>query len=715
MLVLGMISGTSADGIDVVIVEITGAPPALQWHLIKHYHTEFTPELRAEILACVRPEHGTVDRLCALNFRLGEAFARAALDAIAAAGLQAEQVDLIGSHGQTLWHIPTGSDASTLQLGEAAIIAERTGITTISNFRTRDMAAGGQGAPLVPYLDVLLFTHPTLTRAAQNIGGIGNVTYLPPRDSSHAPLAFDTGPGNMLIDDAAQRATNGAWSFDRDGTLAAHGRVDETLLHELLQEPYLHASPPKTTGRELFGAQFSARVWERARARGLGDYDIVATLTAFTAHSIARAYRDFLPTFPDEVIVSGGGARNTTLMQMLRELLAPARVMPIDEFGIPSEAKEALAFAVLAYETYHHRPSNLPAATGARRAVVLGSITPGRLMTDDRRPISVNGQWSSVSGQWSETNDSATLTEATNAATVDIDTLPTLEMVQRINAEDQRVALAVAAELPAIARAIDAIAERMQRGGRLIYIGAGTSGRLGVLDAAECPPTFSTSPDQVIGLIAGGERALTHAIEGAEDDADAGARDIAALDVTERDSVVGIAASGRTPYVIGGMREAKRRGAFVVSVACNRPAPIHDLADVSIAPLVGPEVIAGSTRLKAGTAQKMVLNMLSTGAMIRLGKTCGNLMVDVQATNTKLRERARRIVAQACNLSEEAADALLARCNGEVKTAIVVARAGVSPEEARARLRAANGVVRVALDERPMTKDERVRLSSFVV
>jgi N-acetylmuramic acid 6-phosphate etherase len=706
MIVLGMISGTSADGIDAVIAEITGAPPALQWHLIKHHHTEFAPNLRAEILACVRPEHGTVDRLCALNFRLGEAFARAALDAIAAANLQTEQVDLIGSHGQTLWHIPTGPDASTLQFGEAAIIAERTGITTISNFRTRDMAAGGQGAPLVPYLDVLLFTHPTLTRAAQNIGGIGNVTYIPPLANQYSPLAFDTGPGNVLIDYAAQRATNGAWTFDRDGTLAAQGRVDDTLLHELLQEPYLHQPPPKTTGRELFGAQFGARVWERAQARGLREHDIVATLTAFTAYSIAHAYRDFLPTFPNEVIVSGGGARNTTLMRLLRELLAPARVMPIDEFGIPSEAKEALAFAVLAYETFHQRPGNLPVATGARRAVVLGDITPGRKTKDEEQRSSVIGHPSS---------DSAMLTEATNAATMDIDTLPTLEMVRRINAEDHRVAPAVAAELSSIARAIDAIVERMKQGGRLIYIGAGTSGRLGALDAAECPPTFNTSPDQVIALIAGGERALTHAIEGAEDDADAGAREIAALAVTARDSVVGIAASGRTPYVLGGLREAKRRGAFIVSLACNRPAPIHDLADVSIAPLVGPEVIAGSTRLKAGTAEKMVLNMLSTGTMIRLGKTFGNLMVDVQATNTKLRERARRIVVQACHLSDEAADALLARCNGEVKTAIVVARAGVSPDQARARLRAANGVVRDALDERPKTKDEGARPSSFVI
>jgi len=718
MIVLGMISGTSADGIDAVIAEITGAPPVLDWRIIKHHHTAFTPDLRAEILACVRPEYGTVDRLCVLNFCLGEAFARAARDAIHAANLSTNQVDLIGSHGQTLWHIPTGADASTLQLGEAAVIAERTGITTISNFRTRDMAAGGQGAPLVPYLDVLLFTHPTLTRAAQNIGGIGNVTYLPPSlqeggrrgEPITQPFAFDTGPGNMLIDYAAQRITDGAWSFDRDGALAAQGRVDDVLLRELLQEPYLHAQPPKTTGRELFGAQFGARVWERAHARGLNDCDIIATLTAFTAHSIAQAYRDFLPAFPDEIIVSGGGARNPILMQMLRDLVAPARVTPIDEFGIASEAKEALAFAVLAYETWHARPGNLPAATGARHPVVLGNITPGRMTKDEGRTTNEgrttkdegrtigDAGFPSVIGHRSSVNDTAWLTEATNAHTHDIDTLPTLEMVRRINAEDHRVAPAVAAELPAIARAIDAIAERMQRGGRLIYIGAGTSGRLGVLDAAECPPTFSTSPDQVIALIAGGERALTHAIEGAEDDADAGARDVAAHDVSARDSVVGITASGRTPYVLGGLREAKRRGAFIVGLACNRPSPIEEIADVSIAPLVGPEVIAGSTRLKAGTAEKMVLNMLSTGTMIRLGKTFGNLMVDVQATNAKLRERARRIVARACDVSDAVADELLARCDGEVKTAIVVARAGVSPAEARQRLRAANGVVRAALE-----------------
>ena len=377
MIVVGLISGTSADGIDAAVVNLEGLPPKLRWRVLIHVNVPHPPELRAELFACFRPETGDVARLCRLNFALGRAFSQAALQGIAAAGLTPEQVDLIGSHGQTVWHIPTEPEASTLQLGEPAIIAEQTGVTTLSNFRARDMAAGGQGAPLVAYVDALLLSHPTLTRAAQNIGGIANVTYLPPAGNG-APFAFDTGPGNMLMDDAAARATGGAWTFDRDGTLAAQGRVDEALLAEWLTEPYLRQPTPKTTGRELFGAHFGARVWEQAIGRGLRASDVLATLTAFTAASIAAAYRNFLPRLPDEVIVSGGGARNPTLMRMLAERLAPARVVAVDEFGLPSQAKEAVAFAMLAYETWHDRPGNLPAATGARRPVVLGSITPGQ-------------------------------------------------------------------------------------------------------------------------------------------------------------------------------------------------------------------------------------------------------------------------------------------------------------------------------------------------
>lgn len=377
MIVLGLMSGTSADGTDVALVALEGAPPNLRWQLLHHTTIPHPAELRAAILAATRPETGTVDRLCALNVALGEQFAHAALVGIREAGLSPSQVDLIGSHGQTVWHAPEGTPPGTLQLGEAAIIAERTGIPVVSDFRARDVAAGGQGAPLVAYVDVLLLTHREKVRAAQNIGGIGNVTFLPPRARPDlTPFAFDTGPGNVLIDAAAARATDGAWSCDENGVLAARGDVDERLLAELLAHPYFTRRPPKTTGRELFGGAFVEDVWERARVRGLRPEDVVATLTALTAHSIACACQDFLPVYPDEVIVSGGGARNSTLMRFLTDLLSPARVCTSDAVGIPGDAKEALAFAILAYETWHGRPSNLPSATGARHNVILGHVTP---------------------------------------------------------------------------------------------------------------------------------------------------------------------------------------------------------------------------------------------------------------------------------------------------------------------------------------------------
>lgn len=288
-------------------------------------------------------------------------------------------------------------------------------------------------------------------------------------------------------------------------------------------------------------------------------------------------------------------------------------------------------------------------------------------------------------------------TESRNPNTEQIDVVSTLEMVQIINAEDAKVAPAVGEQAEAIAAAIDAIAARMQEGGRLIYVGAGTSGRLGVLDASECPPTFNTPPELVVGVIAGDRRAITDAVEGAEDDREAGVQVMVDLDISAQDSVVGIAASGRTPFVLGAMDDARQRGALVVAVVCNAGSPMQEAADIAIVPVVGPEVVTGSTRLKSGTAQKLVLNMLSTGVMIRLGKTYGNLMVDVQSTNSKLRDRARRIVMQATGLNETEAADLLAASDGEVKTAIVAALLGVDPGDARQRLDQAGGVIRKGL------------------
>jgi N-acetylmuramic acid 6-phosphate etherase len=290
------------------------------------------------------------------------------------------------------------------------------------------------------------------------------------------------------------------------------------------------------------------------------------------------------------------------------------------------------------------------------------------------------------------------LTEQANPASAGIDRLSTEEMLRIINAEDQKVAAAVEREIPAIARAVDAIATVLERGGRLFYIGAGTSGRLGVLDAAECPPTFHVPRETVQAIIAGGEAAMSRAIEATEDDPGMGVRDLQSRGFTARDVLVGIAASGRTPYVLGAIREARRLGAVTVGVSCTPNSELSQSVDIPITPLPGPEVITGSTRMKAGTAQKLVLNMLSTGAFIRLGYVYGNLMVNVQPTNTKLLDRARRIIAQAAGVSYERATELLDQAGGSVRTAIFMAKTGVARQEAERRLGAAGGRIRKALD-----------------
>lgn len=292
-------------------------------------------------------------------------------------------------------------------------------------------------------------------------------------------------------------------------------------------------------------------------------------------------------------------------------------------------------------------------------------------------------------------------TEMRNPQTRDLDNLTSLELVRLINVEDAKVAGAVAAEAGAIARAIDVIADRLAAGGRLIYAGAGTSGRLGVLDAVECPPTFNTEPNQVVGLIAGGTEGLVRAVEGAEDSVIGGQQDLRDIDLSAADVVVGIAASGRTPYVIGALDYARATGAFAIGFSCNREAEISRHADLCILPLVGPEVLTGSTRLKAGTATKMVLNMLTTGAMVRLGKTYSNLMVDLRASNVKLADRAQRIVEMLTDCKGPEAVELLARCDGEVKTAVVAQRLQIPAQAARERLQAARGHLRRVLDSGP--------------
>lgn len=381
---VGLMSGTSADGIDAVVVEISGGGRGSRANLIAHVHQSFSPAFRRRVLAACL--HGTVAEICELNFLLGEHFARAALAAVQRAGLKPAQITAIGSHGQTVHHLPNAKTPSTLQIGEPSVIAERTGITTVADFRVRDMAAGGQGAPLVPFADWVLFTDEVRPRIIQNIGGIGNLTFLPPRAKLSDVIAFDTGPGNMIIDATVAALSGGKLTYDRDGRWAARGKTSEKLLANCMSHPFLKRRPPKTTGREEFGEMFLKRMLTKARQLRLSDADIVATVTEFTAASIADAYRRFiLPKLKPsqfegmQIVIGGGGVRNTTLIRMLQDRAGFGTVCGHEDFGIDSSAKEPLAFALLAHETLHGRPSNVPSATGARRAVVLGKVIQGKL------------------------------------------------------------------------------------------------------------------------------------------------------------------------------------------------------------------------------------------------------------------------------------------------------------------------------------------------
>ncbi len=380
MFIIGLMSGTSADGVDAALFEIEGAPVNLKTRLVHGRTYTYEPAMREAILQTCDAKISRVHMIAELNVSLAEAFADCALGLIAETNLSCGDIDLVGSHGQTIWHnvLPSGLVSASLQIVEAAVLAERTGITTISNFRARDIALGGQGAPLTSYVDWLLLRHPRYWRAIQNIGGMGNVTFLPPLNKQRdRPIAFDTGPGNALLDAAVSHFSGGELTYDHAGEIAQRGRMNEEWLEILLRHPYYQRGYPKTTGRETFGTAAALELIAQATARGLSETEIVATLTALTATNIAEAYRRFAPAPVQEVILGGGGRHNPVMVAMLRDLLAPARILTHEDIGMNSDFKEALVFAILAYESWHGRAGTLPALTGAREAAVLGQITPG--------------------------------------------------------------------------------------------------------------------------------------------------------------------------------------------------------------------------------------------------------------------------------------------------------------------------------------------------
>ncbi len=383
LLVLGLMSGTSADGVDVALARVSGAPPQLQAELLAHTASPFPTALRKEILRVAEQRNMTAGDLSQLNFRLGEVFAGAALAACRKFRIPPKRVALIGSHGQTIFHQgqpvkylgrPT---ASTLQIGEASIIAARTGITTVADFRPADIAVGGQGAPLVPYADYLLYRHAKLGRVSLNLGGIANITVIPAAAKPADIFAFDTGPANMIIDALVAHFSKGRQRFDKNAHLAAQGRSIPAMLAELLRDSYLKISPPKSTGREYYGRAYTERLIAMGRRHHAKPNDMIRAATIFTALSIVDALNRFvLPKHKiAQLIVSGGGAQNPLILAQLAAALGGIEVLPSSKFGVPEDAKEAYAFALLAYETIHQRPSNIPSATGAHRPAILGKIS----------------------------------------------------------------------------------------------------------------------------------------------------------------------------------------------------------------------------------------------------------------------------------------------------------------------------------------------------
>ncbi len=375
-------SGTSLDGIDVAIVDITGAGWNQKPRIVAYHTRPYPRAVRAAILGVSNALTHTAS-IARLHFLLPELYAEALFETSSRARLKPGSIDLIGCHGQTIFHEGTPVRylgrrvASTLQIGDGSVLAERTGIPVVFDFRPRDIAAGGCGAPLVPYVDYLLYRHAKIGRVALNIGGIANLTAIPPAAGPEEVVAFDTGPGNMVVDALVERLTVGKKRYDAGGRIAARGRLIRTLLDELLEDPFYALSPPKSAGREQYGREFV----DRLTVSGHMPPDLITTATVLTAATIALGVDRFVRRRMRggfEIVVSGGGARNPVIMRYLTAFLPNAVIRDSSEFGIPGDAKEAIAFAVLAYESRRGRPANLPSATGARRAVVLGKLSPGR-------------------------------------------------------------------------------------------------------------------------------------------------------------------------------------------------------------------------------------------------------------------------------------------------------------------------------------------------
>lgn len=647
---VGLMTGTVLDGnIDVALLRTDGQAVVEfgAWRL-----APYPPgllELLEETLAAARAwgfEGPEPEIFARAEAALTRAQAEAVRDLVETEGPGLGRLGIVGFHGQTVLHrAPApGRPGRTRQLGDGALMARLLGVPVAYDFRSADVAAGGQGAPLSAVYHAALLARAGAgpDTAVLNLGGVANVTWAGP-DGQLA--AFDTGPANAPLNDWMR--SHGLGPMDHDGALARSGRVDEDRLARLLDHPWLKSPYPKSLDRFDFTA---------GMAEGLPPADGAALLTAFTAASVGRGL-DLLPARPKRLIVCGGGRRNPQIMAALAAR-AGVEVQPAEAMGWRGDAIEAECFALLAVRSLRGLPLSFPGTTGVPKP-----LPGGRLAWP--RPA----------------------TEAASSRFAGIEDWPATDLVAGL-AEGQFAAIgAVQGAAPALARAIDAMAGRLARGaGRIVTLGAGTSGRIATQDAVELRPTFDWPDTRLLTLMAGGPEALIRAREGAEDQ---GAEAVAALTehaIGPDDVVIGVAASGTTPFTLAGLHHARAQGALTVAVYNSPGAPMGLAADHPILLDTGAEFIAGSTRLKAGTAQKAALNILSTAVMVRLGYVWRGRMVEMRPTNAKLQIRAAAMVAELTGAAPEVAAAALKDAGGTIKLAVAMLALGLDRKAAAAHL-----------------------------
>ncbi len=699
-LVVGAMTGTSIDGLDVALVEVVGSGLGLRARMVRG-RTAGLGALGERLRAMAEQKPMGAGEMARLGWELGALHTRVIGELLEEAG--GDGVGLVCAHGQTVYHEPPVS----WQLLDAEAMARGLGRAVVFDLRGADLAMGGQGAPITPMADWALLRCEAEARSVVNLGGFCNVTVLPTGNEGdrsawvRAVRGFDVCVCNQVIDEAARRGLGRG--IDGGGAAALRGRAHGEATGELGLALAVQHGARRSLGTGDEGAAWAAK-WS---GRMCGE-----DLARSACEAVGRVIGEALgKSGGRRWLLAGGGTRNAALVGAIRRAAGEIPVEMTDDHGVPAEYREAICMAVLGALCEDGVSITIPGVTGRGE----GECVAGRWVRSVRGAAPAGhgaeaggrGSLAATGREGEISHDRGGLgTERRNARSMRLDRLGALECVRLINEEEATVAAVVGRAAEAIARFVEDVEARMRAakvagcgggGGRLVYIGAGTSGRLGVLDASECPPTFQTPEGMVVGIIAGGDAALRRSSEGREDEREGAWAELDRLGIGAFDSVLGIAAGGTTAYVLGALERAAELGALTGLLTCAavespRCVRHHILLET------GAEVVTGSTRMKAGTVTKMALNAISTTLMVRLGKVYENLMVDLRASNAKLRDRAARIVAELCSATREEAIGLLGAAGGSVKAAVVMRRARVSLEEAERRLEEAGGSLRAALE-----------------